>query len=654
MMDGRADPDGPPVGHARTRESPWPWIVLLAFAVLGCLTFGLNLHFPGPGIDASYTIGTYLAVTRHLQFGRDIIFNYGPLHLLESGMYFTTAQWLGYVFVAAVLPQVLLVWALAALVLRELRNVPLGCLVTVAALMALPSLTPIKLALATALFFYLMATSRDWSAVDWILVLVSSAMLAVQGLTKFTTMYQGIATMVLAILAGAWQRRRQMLVLASAMAGTYAVATLVAWCCAGQSLGSFPSYLRTGREIVLGFSAAMSTTGPWPEVVLGLVCTLTLALTVPIGWACRARATSIFGLVNAGTIALAFKTGFVRHDVWHILPFWATATVLEAALALVAWSDARAIAGARRGVVRAVACWCALLAVATMVKVALAAPPLTTWCTNRDMLASAIARVHDPAVMAERVVRAKEEIRAAHPLDRDTLRFLEGKSVDVFTTEIALIYGYDLEWSPRPVIQSYQAYTPTLDAWNAQHMNGASAPQAVLYAPNTVDGRYAPWDEPATFWKLVTGYRFVRRTDEFAVLERNDEQPRVETVDLGTVKTRFGAVVSVPVFERGYVLAEVAIKHSRLGHLLALAYKSSPVFVTFKLKSRGRHTHRFVPPTGTHDLLVSDYAGSVQDISALLDGSARVPIERFSFRADHPWEFKDSITVKFTGCVIER
>jgi hypothetical protein len=223
----------------------------------------------------------------------------------------------------------------------------------------------------------------------------------------------------------------------------------------------------------------------------------------------------------------------------------------------------------------------------------------------------------------------------------------------VFTTDIAVIYGYDLDWSPRPVIQSYQAYTPALDAWNAQHMSGTSAPQAVLYSPRTVDGRYAPFDEPATFWRLVTGYRLVRRAGQFAVFEKRDER-RVERVDLGTVKTRFGAAVNVPEFPRGYVLADVEIKYSRLGRWLALAYKVSPVSVTFKLKGRGRRTHRFVPPTGNRDLLVSDYAGTVEELAALLDGSAQAPIERFSFRADHPWEFKDSITVRFTGCALER
>src|SRR5215831_9316414 len=104
-----------------------------------------------------------------------------------------------------------------------------------------------------------------------------------------------------------------------------------------------------------------------------------------------------------------------------------------------------------------------------MVMVAMASPPLATWRTSRDKLASAIALVRDPAALADRIARSSEEIRAAHPLDADTLRLLEDKTVDVFTTDVALIYGYDLDWSPRPVIQSYQAYTPVLDGMNAQH-----------------------------------------------------------------------------------------------------------------------------------------------------------------------------------------
>src|SRR5215470_14486469 len=197
MMDGRADADVPPADG--TGWSSWHVVVLLASLVIACVTFSLRLDLPSAGVDASYVIGTYLAVTRHLQFGSDIIFNYGPLHLLESGTYFTTSQWLGYVLVTAVVPHVLLVWALAALVMREPRSVLLACLVAAASLLALPSLTPIKLALATALLFFLMVSSRRWTAASWVLVLVATSALALQGLTKFTTMYQGVAMVALAI-----------------------------------------------------------------------------------------------------------------------------------------------------------------------------------------------------------------------------------------------------------------------------------------------------------------------------------------------------------------------------------------------------------------------------------------------------------------------
>ncbi|MDR2058321.1 MAG: hypothetical protein LBP83_08620, partial [Dysgonamonadaceae bacterium] len=62
----------------------------------------------------------------------------------------------------------------------------------------------------------------------------------------------------------------------------------------------------------------------------------------------------------------------------------------------------------------------------------------------------------------------KDRIRNSYPaLPSEFLQQAANKRVDVFPYDIALLYAYDLNWSPRPVFQSYSAYTPVLDQINA-------------------------------------------------------------------------------------------------------------------------------------------------------------------------------------------
>jgi hypothetical protein len=103
------------------------------------------------------------------------------------------------------------------------------------------------------------------------------------------------------------------------------------------------------------------------------------------------------------------------------------------------------------------------------------------------------------------------------------------------------------------VFQAYSAYTPALDALNADAVRGAAAPDRILreapsvqpggtlQIPVTIDGRYRWWDQPATTLEIWCRYEEVAASARWQVLARTDrrcEAPQsLATIESGSART---------------------------------------------------------------------------------------------------------------------
>ncbi len=83
------------------------------------------------------------------------------------------------------------------------------------------------------------------------------------------------------------------------------------------------------------------------------------------------------------------------------------------------------------------------------------------------------------------------------------------ESVDIIPSEISYIYANALTYNPRPVIQSYTAYTGYLDGLNRIKYMSDSAPTFILFSAEAIDRRYAFFDEPQTKRAILQNYEVV-------------------------------------------------------------------------------------------------------------------------------------------------
>ncbi len=86
------------------------------------------------------------------------------------------------------------------------------------------------------------------------------------------------------------------------------------------------------------------------------------------------------------------------------------------------------------------------------------------------------------------------------------LNTIGNASVDIVPWEISEIYSNQLNYRPRPSVQSYAAYDLYLDSLNALKYRSKSSPEYIVFSLGTIDDRLPVWDESITKRTLFSHY----------------------------------------------------------------------------------------------------------------------------------------------------
>ncbi len=155
------------------------------------------------------------------------------------------------------------------------------------------------------------------------------------------------------------------------------------------------------------------------------------------------------------------------------------------------------------------------------------------------------------------------------------LNQVKHKSVDIIPWETSTLILNKLNYNPRPVFKTYQAYSPYLDAINAHKLMGNTKPTFIIYAENTIDKRYSFFDETQTKLAMLLGYEVV---DSFSY---NQEQNILLKAKVnGKIKKSIiekaelkKATILIPT-SSNYLLLKANFNYSFLGSLVRIFYQA--------------------------------------------------------------------------------
>ena len=126
---------------------------------------------------------------------------------------------------------------------------------------------------------------------------------------------------------------------------------------------------------------------------------------------------------------------------------------------------------------------------------------------------------------------------ASKKLPAEVRELIGSSPVDLYPWDYTIIAANELKLRPRPVLQSYAAYTSGLDRRNARHFMSDKAPEFFIWdfrkvwpplnggTMHSIDYRYLLNDEPHTLEQLLSHYQLVSNTGNFLVYQKRGRPP---------------------------------------------------------------------------------------------------------------------------------
>lgn len=551
-------------------------------------------------IDSAFAATLHLGAARGYAVGSDLISTYGPLGFVFSSLYTpeTFARLLG---VRAALAAVTC-WALAWLGFASWAS-PWAAAIAVLAcvpFLALPDVWFLTLPLL-ALLIDLGSEKRAPLA----LRLSLGAALGVVSLIKFTFLIAALVALAPLVLFDALARRRVSLLAIAAL-----VAAALGWCASGQQLGAVLPYLDWSlREISRGYPSAMQMPADGGLMLHAAVVSLAVLVAAALLARRRGRAPGAALIAAAaGIVFLLWRAGFVRADV-HVYITVFGLLVVAVWLALIRDGGRRQIAVS--------ALLIALFPAALYVhaRVLQGMPwgdfrPLRPDQAIWRLAALPLVLSGDALPQAQRKQMA--EIRSKNPLPE-----LSG-AVDAYPHDDAVALAYGLDLRPRPVFQSYMAYTPRLARANADFLLSADAPEWILFRISTINGRLPALDDATSWPRLMTRYRVTAEAGAYAVLQRRQRPLPWHLEQLAHVDSTTGSTVAVPPASDGPIWARIDVATTRRDALVGALLVPPVIGIGVALSDGRQFTHRLVPALAREGFLLSPLVENTADFIRLM------------------------------------
>ena len=556
-----------------------------------------------------------------LRVGTDLVYTTGPLGVLRQPLFCAPMQGIALAW------GLLLALCMAVIFARLFRGS--GTAVRLCGMVVLLAMPVLDVTAGTGIYYSLLVGSlflearRSRPGLRWADLPLALA-LAVGGWILFTHLV--LTALMVAVGAAIYGLRFRR---PSPLAALYLGSAAVVWVGTGQGISNLVPYLRTSVEISSGYPDVMARYGPAWEMGLPFLAFAAFA-AVFLG-SQRGRLTGVRGvllLALSGFFLMVFKTGFVRHE----RPRISTVVIIVVAMALfhLAQLSRQGRAGGPSLDLRR---WAGAATVAVM----LLAIGVDLLMIGRSAWDFPAQLVKFPIYWQLRVDGLRRHLRGEDLFERraresaakvrETLDVPPlAEPVDWFGVEAGKLVAAGIEYRPRPVFQSYVAYTPALAELNAEFYRSPDAPPTVLvglrsiarYPPTLLDGR--------AVLELLASYRPAQRPRvgvgadsraTAAIFERRQRRPcELDLVkEIGPVPE--GQGVDFEEWTHRVLWAEFEVRLTPAGQIASWLTKPSVLWLRLWTEEGKRKNARFAAKPAAGGFLLSPLLRDADDLVEL-------------------------------------
>ncbi|HEV2481839.1 MAG TPA: hypothetical protein VGS79_19365 [Puia sp.] len=584
--------------------------------------------YPGQGPGPSAEIALHLARKYRLIFGKDIVVADGPLGILDSRL--PIAVGLSTYLFFDLYFLVTLFFAFRK-ILRDHFHVG------VVAFMLLAITINMHLGMADWFFlillFYLLAFLREPSRFTY---LAQAGLLAVIGF--YCRADIGILGMVLflSILIYGFARRK---LTGKQFIWSALLFLLVAWVAGNLLHVNIRGYITGSLHFTAHYGEARFQP-PDDKEQLFLHLAMEVAICLLYWIICllfllvlkRELLKRTDDLVVCAVIGLTafvyFKSGFIRTDDGQIVRFFGIVPLVTAFFYLYIYPD-------RWKKVSILCCWIVLAL--SVLAVNLPNKRNRPYSRLPDLSYFSIkardVRTYLSELWKYNRVSAELERKVNNP-DNELRRAIGGLSADIIPWEVSKIYFNGLRYAPRPVIQSYCAYSSWLDSLNYEKYTSLQAPDRVLLSFDSMDGHFPFFDEARTKLALLNGWDALTEIDGELVL-KNARRHRLTAAGQETVDVRLGE--DIPIKQNdGLRFSRFFIRYDGAGRLGRVLDQPPGLKITLTLDNDSSYTYRISRPVLEDGIIVNKYVDDKEEFQLLMQANGHLTpnIRKIRIQAD--------------------
>ncbi|MBD2305292.1 hypothetical protein H6G17_07170 [Chroococcidiopsis sp. FACHB-1243] len=414
---------------------------------------------------------------------------------------------------------------------------------------------------------------------------------------------------------------------------------------------SLVDYLKNSLDVASNYSSAMSLVGSRRELILAVSELALISLLLVL----VARAGNLgFALALFLCLFLAFKHGFVRHSVNHIVIFsWCTLIVVSLSI-----PKLRVV---RLQKFSYLLYFCVLIiALIFWIPIGVSSPRSIT----PDKAIANLSHIFNLSSLQASVQANSNNNLAAEKLPASMTSIVEDKKIDIVPWEISLVAANNLNWKPRPIFQSYSAYTTALDNINFKSLS-AEPRDYIFYDFSAIDGRHPFFDEPRTFAYIFCNYKlnsYLPKSVEpnkfsyptnLLLLEKllsSGCSSSVSTSKMSTV--RWNNSQHVEASDRSIILAKVKFTYSLFGKIYKSLFRSPPVTMQVTYADGSKRDYRIIPENSENGVIVSHLPKDDNEALSFFRRQLPAPVQSFRFHATNSLLYSSTIEINFLSLQI--
>ena len=551
---------------------------------------------PAAGLDPSWMLGLNQAIAQGLAFGKDIIFSYGPYSSIYTEAYHpaTSLMMTGGSLYLAFSWWVCLVFLMTGVQWRWILAL---CICISGMIYARDSLLfsyPLLVGLVTYKMLYSDRKLTSYAPYFFTFLFAPFGLLPLVKASLLIFCLVVLALCFIYILAC----KRINLAIICLM--TPVISMLLFWIGSGQSPVNLPDFLINTVFMAGGFTEAMGLEGNPGEVILYILGGVFICMSILCQKQIRPVSRLFIKSLFLVFLFFSFKSGFIRHNVHAFIP--ATSILMAALILPFAFRSKMALPL----VMFSVLIWAYIINHYTNISI------------FKNILANSTTTWHgvESRFSDSNWLKQNYDLSIDFMKNQASLPVLQG-TTDIYSCKQTHLIASGNTWSPRPIIQSYSAFSPMLARKNAQHLQGNTAPDNIIFRMEPIDGRIPSLEDGASWPFLLANYQPTHMDNDFVFLRKKNRLTTIPNLMvLKQEKHYLQELVKVP-GKGQLVFGEITIKPTLSGYMASTILKPGQLTIVFELADGSRRPYRIITNMAKSTFLISPLVENTAEFAML-------------------------------------